>query len=355
MRLAPVLCVALLVLAAVMVLRPQVTTAQGQFANGLLPPAPIPFDNPQTDAKIRLGAQLYFDGRLSSDGTISCASCHGPDKAWADTTPVSEGVAHQKGARNSPSVINAAHIVPQFWDGRALHLEKQAVGPVQNPIEMDLTVGEIEFRLNHIPGYVTQFEEVFGSRPNLGDLAKAIASFERTVISSDSPYDRYIQGDRSAMSKSAIHGMEVFQGKGHCNVCHSGPAFSDSRFHNLGVGCENGKYKDVGRYAVTKDPKDMGAFLTPRLRAVALTPPYLHDGSERTLEDVTNLYNRGGIPNPNLDLAMVPLNLSPMEKGDLVEFMKALTGPYPIMEPPPLPDPEITAQKLREMMQGGAE
>jgi len=354
MRIALVLFVAALIVLVGVASSIQVSKAQGQYANGLLPPVPVPADNPQTDQKIHLGAQLYFDKRLSSDGTISCASCHRPDKAWADTEPVSEGVAHQKGSRNSPSVINAAYIVPQFWDGRAMHLEKQAVGPVQNPIEMDLTVAELEFRLNHIPGYVARFEEVFGSRPNIDLLAKVIASFERTVITGDSPYDGYIKGDRSAMSGSAIRGMNLFSGKGHCNVCHSGPAFSDSRFHNLGVGYANGEFKDVGRFAVTKDPKDMGAFLTPRLRNIALTPPYLHDGSEPTLEGVMDLYNRGGIPNPNLDPAMVPLNLTEQEKSDLVEFMKALTGPYPIVEPPPPPNPELTAQKLAEMMKGGA-
>ena len=354
MRIALVLFVAALIVLVGVASSIQVSKAQGQYANGLLPPVPVPADNPQTDQKIHLGAQLYFDKRLSSDGTISCASCHRPDKAWADTEPVSEGVAHQKGSRNSPSVINAAYIVPQFWDGRAMHLEKQAVGPVQNPIEMDLTVAELEFRLNHIPGYVARFEEVFGSRPNIDLLAKVIASFERTVVTGDSPYDGYIKGDRSAMSGSAIRGMNLFSGKGHCNVCHSGPAFSDSRFHNLGVGYADGEFKDVGRFGVTKDPKDMGAFLTPRLRNIALTPPYLHDGSEPTLEGVMDLYNRGGIPNPNLDPAMVPLNLTEQEKSDLVAFMDALTGPYPIMEPPPPPNPELTAQKLAEMMKGVA-
>ncbi|HUV03704.1 MAG TPA: cytochrome c peroxidase [Armatimonadota bacterium] len=354
MRMALVLLVAALVVLACVASSVQVSKAQGQYANGLLPAVPVPADNPQTDCKIRLGAQLYFEKRLSSDGTISCASCHRPDKAWADIGPVSEGVSHQKGGRNSPSIIDSAYVVPQFWDGRALHLEKQAVGPVQNPIEMDLTVAELEFRLNHIPGYVAQFQEVFGSRPSIDLMAKAIASFERTVVTGDSPYDEYIQGDRSAMSEAAMRGMHLFSGKGHCNVCHSGPAFSDSRFHNLGVGYANGKFKDVGRFNVTKDPKDMGAFLTQRLRNVALTPPYLHDGSEQTIEGVIDLYNRGGIPNPKLDPTMVPLNLTEREKSDLVEFMKALTGPYPIMEAPPLPNPELTAQKLAEMMKGVA-
>ena len=328
--------------------------AQGQFANGPLPPVPVPFDNPQTDAKIRLGKQLYFEGRLSSDGTISCASCHDPKRAWADTGhAVSEGVAHQLGGRNSPSIINAAYIIPQFWDGRALYLEKQAVGPVQNPIEMDLTKEEMEFRLSHIPGYVTQFEDVFGSVPTLDLMAKAIASFERTIIVNDTPYDRYIAGDKSAMRREAIEGMGIFNGKGHCSVCHSGPAFSDSKFHNLGVGYEDGKFKDVGRYGVTKNPEDTGAFLTQKLRVVEHAAPYMHDGSERTLEAVTDFYNRGGNPNPYLDPLILPLNLSDEEKSELLSFLKALSGPYPIEAAPPLPNPEITAGQLRGLFQGG--
>lgn len=325
------------------------------FANGPLPPVPIPFDNPQTDAKIRLGEQLYFEGRLSSDGTISCASCHDPERAWADTGhAVSEGVAHKLGGRNSPSIINAAYIIPQFWDGRALYLEKQAVGPVQNPIEMDLTKEEIEFRLSHIPGYVTQFEGVFGSLPTLDLMAKAIASFERTVIVNDTPYDRYIAGDKTAMSEEAIEGLNLFNGKGHCSACHSGPAFSDSKFHNLGVGYEDGKFKDVGRFNVTKNPEDTGAFLTQKLRVVEHTAPYMHDGSERTLEAVIDFYDRGGNPNLYLDPLMVPLHLSHMEKSQLAAFLKALSGPYPVEAAPPLPNPEITAGQLRSKFQGGS-
>lgn len=323
------------------------------LANGPLPPVPIPADNPQTNAKISLGRQLYFEGRLSSDGTISCASCHDPKHAWADTESVSAGVAHKLGKRNSPSIINAAYIIPQFWDGRAVQLEKQAVGPVQNPIEMDLTEKELNHRLNHIPGYVTQFQAVFGAKPNIDLLAKAIASFERTIISNDSPYDKYLKGDKTALSVSALRGLQIFNGKGGCTNCHSGPAFSDSSYHNLGVGYVNGKYKDPGRYDVTMNPSDVGAFLTQKLRCVELTPPYMHDGSVPTLEGVIELYDRGGVPNPHLDKDMKPLHLTTQEKSDLVAFLKSLTGTYPIMGPPPLPNPEITAQKLSQMMKSG--
>ena len=334
---------------------PLYAQAQWQFhANGPLPPVPVPFDNPITDAKIRLGKQLYFEGRLSSDGTISCASCHDPKRAWADTGhAVSEGVAHQLGGRNSPSIINAAYIIPQFWDGRAVQLEKQAVGPPLNPIEMDLTKEELEFRMNNLPGYVTQFQEVFGSTPTIDLVAKAIATFERTIIVNDTPYDRYLAGDGKAMSKDALEGMAVFNGKGHCSACHSGPAFSDSRYHNLGVGYADGKFKDVGRFEVTKDPRDMGAFLTQKLRVVEHTPPYMHDGSEQTLMDVIDFYKRGGNLNPNLDPVMMPLSLTQMEKMQLLAFLGSLNGPYPVVEPPPLPNPEITAQDLRVRFKGG--
>jgi cytochrome c peroxidase len=329
--------------------------AQGRFlANGPLPTVQFPTDNQQTDAKVRLGKQLYFDGRLSSDGTISCASCHKPDAAWADTTPLSEGVGHQKGGRNSPSVINAAYTVPQFWDGRAQHLEKQAVGPVQNPIEMDLTIPQLEGRLSLIPGYVQQFEQVFGMKPTIAGMAMAIAAFERTIVVNDSPYDKYLSGERMAMSRSAMRGMKVFMGKGHCMTCHSGPSFSDSRFHNLGVGFANGKFKDMGRVVVTKDATDTGAFLTQRLRNVAQTAPYMHDGSEATLEAVIEFYDRGGVRNPYLDKAMVPLALTKQEKRELVEFLKALSGTSPVVAVPELPNPELTAQILEEMMKGGA-
>jgi cytochrome c peroxidase len=329
-------------------------TAQAQFlANGNLPPVIAPADNPQTDAKISLGKQLYFDKRLSSNGTVSCATCHRPDAGWADVTPFSEGVNQRFGGRNAPTIINAAYFHFQFWDGRALELEKQAVGPVQNPVEMDLTMAEMEARLNAIPGYVEQFQAVFGEKPQELLVAKAIAAFERTIICNDTPYDRYVKGDKKAMKGNAVRGMKLFNGKAHCSSCHSGPLFSDGRFHNLGIGYTDRKFADPGRFNVTNDPVDMGAFRTPSLRCVALTPPYLHDGSEKTLMDVVNLYNRGSVNNPNLDPLMMPLNLTGHEKRDLVAFLEALTGPFPIVEEPPLPNPEITAEQLHEMV-GGA-
>lgn len=312
--------------------------AQGIFSNPTLPATPVPAANPMTDAKVRLGMALYFDPRLSSDGTISCASCHDPNAGFADPRPVSEGVGGAKGGRNAPTVLNSAHARFQFWDGRAKDLEEQALGPIQNPVEMQMTMPMAIDRLKAIPGYVAMFDAVFGTPPTPEGIADAIATFERTVISTDSAYDRYIAGDPTAMSRAAIRGMELFRGKAHCQACHSGPNFTDGRFHNLGVGYANGAFADEGRAKVTKSPDDLGAFKTPGLRSIAQTAPYLHDGSEKTLEDVVAFYDRGGVPNPNLDPLMLPLALTARERAELVEFMKALTGAPLNIQSPALPE-----------------
>ncbi len=313
-------------------------SAEGRLlANGPLPPVPIPADNPQTDAKIRLGRQLYFDPRLSADNTISCATCHDPKTGWANHHATDTGIRGQVGGRNSGTIIDAAYMRYQFWDGRAGSLEEQALGPIHNPIEMGETLEHVVQKLQAIPGYREEFREVFGTEVNTDGIAKAIASFERTIVSTGpSPYDKYQAGDHTAMSRAAVRGMNLFNGKGHCTACHSGPTFSDQSFHNLGVGM-NKPDPDVGRSKITNNPKDWGAFKTPGLRNVADTAPYLHDGSEKTLADVVEFYDRGGILNPNLDPAMVPLNLTSREKRDLVAFLEALTGPYPVLEAPPLP------------------
>ncbi len=311
--------------------------AEARFlANGPLPPLAAPPDNPQTDAKIRLGAQLYFDGRLSADGTISCATCHDPRTGWANHNPVDTGIRGQKGGRNSGTILNAAYMKYQFWDGRAGSLEEQALGPIHNPIEMGETLENVVKKLQAIPGYRAQFKEVFGGDVTADGIAKAIAAFERTVVSGPSPYDRYLAGERTAMSPAAIHGMNLFAGKGHCTACHSGPTFSDQSFHNLGVGMDRPN-PDLGREAHTKNPYDRGKFKTPGLRDAALTYPYLHDGSAKTLMEVVELYDRGGVPNSNLDPLVFPLHLTHQEKLDLVAFMEALTGTLPNIPPPALP------------------
>lgn len=311
--------------------------AEGQFLKNMpVQPLAIPADNPQTDPKVRLGAQLYFDTRLSADNTISCASCHDPRTGWANPHRTDTGIRGQVGGRNSGTVINAGYMRYQFWDGREASLEGQALGPIHNPIEMGETLENVIAKLNAIPGYREQFQRVFGTDVTAPGIAKAIASFERTILSGPAPYDLSMMGDPMAMSPAAMRGMHLFEGKGHCMVCHSGPMFSDQSFHNLGVGMDKPN-PDLGRFNVTKDPDDTGRFKTPTLRNIALTPPYLHDGSEATLMDVINFYNRGGMANPHLDPLMVPLALTECEKRDLVAFMEALTGPIPVVEVPVFP------------------
>lgn len=304
--------------------------------NGSLPSLSVPADNPQTDAKIRLGMQLYFDPRLSADDTISCASCHVPETGWANRTPTDTGIGGQVGGRNSGTIINAGYMRFQFWDGRAGSLEEQALGPISNPIEMGETLENVVAKLNAIPGYRDQFREVFGTEVTVEGIGLSIAAFERTIVSGPSPYDRYLMGEEDAMSPAARRGMHLFNGRGHCSPCHSGPTFSDQSFHNLGVGMDQAE-PDIGREAITGDPADRGRFKTPGLRNVADTPPYLHDGSAETLMDVVVLYDEGGVANPDLDRLVFPLGLTEREREDLVAFLEALSGPYPILEAPPLP------------------
>jgi cytochrome c peroxidase len=304
-----------------------------------LKPLPVPTENPLTAAKIELGKQLYFDPRLSRDNTISCASCHDPKKGWSNGEAFATGVRGQVGGRSAPTIINAAYSDLQFWDGRAHRLEGQALGPIQNPIEMDLTLDEAVAKLNKIPGYREQFQEVFGSDVTSEGMAKAIASFERTVLSGNAPYDRFKAGDEKALSAGAQRGMKLFFGKARCSACHVGPNFSDAAFHNIGVGMDKEK-PDGGRHDVTKLLGDKGAFRTPTLREIARTAPYMHDGSHKTLEEVIAYYDKGGFANPQLDEEIFPLKLTAAEKADLVTFLKeGLSSPeYPDIAPPKLPE-----------------
>lgn len=304
----------------------------------------IPVDNALSAKKIALGKQLYFDPRLSGDGTISCATCHNPQFGWTDGQPVSVGAGGQKGGRSAPTVINRAFSTNQFWDGRAASLEEQALGPIQNPIEMAMTVEDLIPRIQAIEGYQRQFREVFGSEVTAENVARAIAAFERTVLSGDSDFDRFQAGDQNALSAEAQRGMNLFFGKAQCASCHGGSNFTDEQFHNLGVTLSEGaapaephQAPDLGRYDVTKDDRDKGKFRTPTLRHIAQTAPYMHDGSLKTLEEVMEFYNRGGSPGPNLDPLIRPLNLAEQEIVDLVAFMQALTGRMPEVGRPELP------------------
>jgi len=303
---------------------------------GPLPPMPVSKDNPQNAEKIELGRSLFFDGRLSADGKINCVTCHDPKQGWAGHDATDTGINGRVGDRNSGTVVNSGYMTFQFWDGRARSLEEQALGPIQNPVEMGETLPNVLRKLDAVPGYRTQFQAVFGTGVTADGMAKALAAFERTIVSGPGPFDRYLAGDKKAMSPAAVRGAELFKGKGGCAACHSGPIFSDQGFHNLGVGAK-AAHPDVGREAVTKNPADRGRFKTPGLRNVARTYPYMHDGKTKTLADVVDTLDRGGIANPNLDPLVKPLNLTAKEKRNLVAFLKALTGPEPIVAPPKLP------------------
>ena len=303
-----------------------------------LKPRKNPADNALTPAKVQLGKQLFFDKRLSSDNTISCASCHDPEKGWSNGEQFATGVDGKKGGRNAPTIINAAYQRFQFWDGRATFVEGQALGPIQNPIEMNMKLEVLEKKLKSIDGYKKQFQEVFGGDVKSEYVAKAIGAFERTVLSGDAPYDRYKAGDKTALSEAAERGRRVFFNKAQCSACHSGSNFSDRAFHNIGIGMDK-KKPDLGRFEITKLEGDKGSFRTPTLREIAKTAPYMHDGSLKTLEEVVEYYDKGGNANPQLDEEIFPLKLSKQQKQDLVEFLKTgLSGKsYPNVKPPELP------------------
>ncbi|MFG0333708.1 MAG: cytochrome-c peroxidase [Maioricimonas sp. JB049] len=303
-----------------------------------LKPVRHPGDNAPTAAKIRLGKQLYFDPRLSRDSTISCASCHDPQKGFSNGEQFATGVRGQVGGRNSPTLINAAFNRFQFWDGRAGSLEEQALGPIQNPIEMDLTLDELVKRINAIEGYRRQFEEVFGSDVTAENIGRAIAAYERTILSGDAPYDRFREGDESALSEAAQRGMKLFFGKANCSACHAGSNFTDNAFHNIGVGMDQDE-PDRGRFVISSLGGDTGSFKTPTLREIARTAPYMHNGSLETLEEVVAYYSRGGHPNPYLDEELFPLNLTAEQQQDLVTFLtEGLSSEnYPNHQPPALP------------------
>lgn len=309
----------------------------GQTPKGLPDPT-HPKDNPSTEAKIALGRMLYFDKRLSSDNTISCASCHDPKMGWSNNDATAVGVGGQRGGRSAPTIINSAYQKFQFWDGRAGSLEDQALGPIANPIEMNLPIEEAVKKVAAIEGYSKKFEEVFSAPVNKENIAKAIAAFERTVISGDAPYDRFKAGDNSALSAQAAAGLKLFTGKAHCSACHSGPHFSDGAFHNIGVAFD-AKEPDLGRHKLSGLDGDKGAFRTPTLREIARTAPYMHDGSLKTLEEVVDYYAKGGQKNVYLDEEIFPLKLTDDEKKSLVAFLKEglASASYPDVAAPELP------------------
>jgi len=322
-------------------------------------------ENPLTRAKIELGRQLFFDPRLSKDFSISCASCHDPDFGYAHTSRFGVGVGAQEGNRNSPVAYNRILSAAQFWDGRAASLEEQAKGPIANPIEMSNTHEACIACLKGIPGYVRQFNKIFDDGLTMDNVAQAIASFERAIVTGPTPWDVYQErksfeeayaadiedlealkeedrelyddymklkeaSDKAPISESAIRGGELFfSDKAGCTACHVGANFTDEKYHNLGVGME-AETPDLGRFEVTKQDVDRGAFKTPTVRNAAMTAPYMHDGSQKTLEEVVEWYAKGGHPNQWLSDKIKKLELTDQDKKDLVAFMKeGLTGELP--------------------------
>lgn len=263
---------------------------------------PAPEDNPLTTEKIALGRQLFFDRRLSRDQSVSCAFCHDPERAFSEPKPVSIGVLGRRGRRNAPALINRGYGRRFFWDGRVPTLEEQVLKPIEDPNEMDLPLQQAATRVN-LP---------------VRDLSHALASFVRSILSGDAPYDRYLNGDRAILTAVQQAGLQLFRGKANCNSCHVGPNLTDESLHNTGIAWLNGKLADDGA--------GNGRFKTPTLREVARTAPYMHDGSLQTLEEVVEYYDRGGNQNPHLDAELRPLHLTSEEKASLIEFLRSLNG-----------------------------
>jgi cytochrome c peroxidase len=291
-----------------------------------LPPIPWPADNPYSPARAELGKILFFDVRLSANGMVSCTSCHEPDHGFAGSTPLSKGVTGKPGARHVPTLINRAWGKSQFWDGRAPTLESQVIFPVTDPNEMGMTTDLVVQRVRGIKGYAPLFAAAFGDDAvNFERIAKAIATFQRTIVSGNSPYDRYLAGDKSALTKQQKEGLDFFNRKGECAECHSGPNLTNEKFANVGIGMDR-TVPNLGREAVTNKRGDFGKFKIPTLRDVTRRGPYMHDGRFKTLAEVLDLYSKGGIPNPQLDTRLIPFYMDEQTKQNLLAFLDSLNG-----------------------------
>lgn len=321
--------------------------------------AGIPEDNEARPERIALGRELYFEMALSKDGTVSCATCHDATRSFTDRRAVSEGVGNQNGKRNAPTTMNAALLQTQFWDGRAATLEEQAGQPILNPVEMAMPdEAAAVAALGEIPRYADLFQKAYGREINYPDIQRAIAAFERTLVFLDAPFDAFAAGDETAISESARRGWDLFNGKARCVTCHpinrSSPLGTDDRFHNIGVSARHQDFEalakraldamredpserkldelavatdlsELGRFMVTKNYADIGAFRTSQLRNIGITGPYMHDGTLETLWDTIDHYNKGGEANPYLDGGIEPLALAEKEIDDLVALMFSLT------------------------------
>ena len=309
-------------------------TSHDEWRRPAQPPTPV--DNALTPERVELGRALFFDTRLSAKSSMSCASCHNPSLGWSDGRPTAVGHDMKILGRATPTIVNSAFNHLQMWDGRMGSLEAQALGPF-GADEQNLPLDELERRVRSIAGYAPMFARAYpGEAISRDTIAKAIASFERTILSEDSAFDRWVAGDARALSASAQRGFEVFKGKGNCALCHQGFNFTDNGFHNIGLSSASGE-PDLGRFAHRKVAVLKGAFKTPTLRDIALTAPYMHNGVYTTLEEVIEHYARGGDVKENLSPNMKPLDLSAQDKRDLVEFMRALTSAPRVVSVPALP------------------
>lgn len=293
----------------------------------------IPDDNPMTAEKVALGKQLFWDTRWSRNGTVACVSCHDPKHGWADPRRFSLRFDGKPTPRHSPTLVNRLFSVEQQWAGTRASLEDQAIKASDQSPEL------LVKNLGAISGYREQFQKVFGTELTPEGVAKAIAAYERAILSGNAPFDRFRAGETAALSPSARRGLALFAGKARCGPCHAGFNFTDEGYHNIGVGMDRDT-PDLGRFTVTKVEAHKGAFKTPTLRDVARRPPFMHDGSLASLAEVVAFYNRGGVPNPWLSSAIEPLNLTTAEQQDLVAFLEALNGEVDaaIASPPQLPD-----------------
>jgi cytochrome c peroxidase len=289
---------------------------------------PVPAANPLQCDRVALGRRLFVDSLLSRGGAVACATCHQPERAFTDGRSLSLGDSGAIGRRNAPTLLGRAYGQSHFWDGRVLTLEEQVILPLTNRRELANTRAEVERRLDADPSYRRDFVRAFGSSDVTVDrIAQALASFVRTLVTGDSPVDRFtILHDSSALSPAARRGFDLFRGKAGCVRCHEPWRFTDERFHNTGIAWKNASYQDSGRFGVTGQRDDLGAFKTPTLRNVALTAPYMHDGSVATLREVIEFYDRGGNANANLDPLLRPLHLMPDEKAALLALLESLTG-----------------------------
>ena len=302
-----------------------------------LPELKVPADDALTPEKAALGKQLFFDKRLSKDGSAACETCHVPEKGWTDGKPLSTKVDGKVGTRHSPTMFNVGYNDLWYWDGRADTLEKNVEAAWKGNMSADPPV--IAAAIGKIPGYAIQFRTIFGHDATPADIAKALASFVRTLRSGDAPWDKYEKGDKKAVGEDAVRGFEIFRNKAGCAACHAPPLYTDNGFHDVGVGFDKPE-PDAGRGKISKNDKENGAFKTPNLRSVTTHAPYFHDGRAATLEEAVDFMLSGGIKdkNPNLDAKLKPVKLSAKERTDLLAFVKALEAPTQPFEQPKLPE-----------------